>query len=191
MVGGTCGVIVVIISSAVLLQWGAANPRFAGELVFEAPPDWLPNPQNLAGNATRWIDAPRSLPTTTFTLSFQARMEDGVWGIWLRNPEDEWVIIALQGEYVTARRCASLFEILEDCPTFTEPSQGIPTYWKQFPFIQPAENTIRLDYENEQLTLRLNQEWMWDLPTDVTGQWGWWLRGTQGEWQDIRIWQAD
>ncbi len=140
---------------------------------------------------TFFFEAPHPLDGLAFTLEVSARLNENAdpfaaWGIALANDNGTWTIIGINGAgYVTARQCSQgIIVRLDTCHPLTEPSQQILTYWKPFRFIhlRGATNTIRLDFSPSQhhLTLRLNQEWMWDLPyvpADQSVHWGIWVQG--------------
>lgn len=133
-----------------------------------------------------------------FTLEVTATLPDdqlAEWGIWLDNGNQKWTLVAISGgQYVTARICPAFYSgELHDCVPFTEPNQGIRTYWKAFHHIRPNNraNTIRLHRTSARLALRLNNEWMWDIPFATTAeplQWGLWTANQHPDWEQATIW---
>lgn len=197
-----------------LLAWrlsqGAANPAYQGSL------QWTDDEFLWAGGSdeqiilpadTLFYDAPSLLKNASFTLEVSAQINQAAdpftaWGIALANNNGTWTMIGINGAgYVTARQCLqTMIPPLDSCPPLAEPTQQILTYWKPFRFIHQrgATNTIRLDFlpSRNQLTLRLNREWMWDLPyvpPDQVILWGVWIQGGPDSlsgftWDKTRVW---
>lgn len=152
--GGAWAVALGMIALAFALHSGAANPPHSEALPLNEPIQNSP---------------------FTLELSHSLSHPDDVWGIWLSVAPDERLVVALNGyAYVTARLCPMSIPLsdplLRACPPLIEPSQGIATDWKSFPHLHKAgqSNSLRLYYpaQNGQsrVELRLNEEWMWNLP---------------------------
>ncbi|MBI5930299.1 MAG: hypothetical protein HY862_13395 [Chloroflexi bacterium] len=197
-----------------LLAWrlsqGVANPPHAGSLQW-ADEEFLwaggSGEQLIPANETVFFAAPHPLNYSAFTLEISAQLSQttdpvAAWGIGLANLDGTWMMIGINGAgYVTARQCPmENIPHLDDCAPLTEPTQHILTYWKPFRFIhlRGAGNTIRVDFSPTQnrLTLRLNQEWMWDLPYTPTGgavNWGVWIENGPNlpsglPWGKTQVW---
>ncbi|MCQ3933194.1 MAG: hypothetical protein DPW16_22320 [Chloroflexi bacterium] len=196
--------------SAWRLSQGDANPAHQGSLQW-ADEEFLwaggSDEQIILPADTLFYDAPYLLKNAFFTLEVSAQINQAAdpftaWGIALANNNGTWTMIGINGAgYVTARQCPqAMIPHLDSCPPLTEPTQQISTYWKPFRFIRRrgATNTIRLDFSptHKQLTLRLNREWMWDLPYRPTDQgvlWGVWIQGGPDSWSSFtwdktRVW---
>ncbi|MCI0712450.1 MAG: hypothetical protein L0154_20005 [Chloroflexi bacterium] len=175
-----CGLI--FLSSLVLWQ-GTANP---------------PREDNIFWQSDDLSALPEISTSNHFTLEVTATLPDdqlAEWGIWLDNGNQTWTLVAINGgQYVTARICPAFYTgKLHDCDPFTEPNQRILTYWKAFHHIHRGgeTNTIRLHRTNAHLALRLNNEWMWDIPFEATAerlQWGLWTGEQYPEWEQATIW---
>ena len=175
-----CGLIVL---SSLILWQGAADPPREDEVFWQS--------QDLS-------TLPEISTPDHFTLEVTATLPDdqlAEWGIWLDNGNQTWTLVAINGgQYVTARTCPALYTgELRNCEPFTEPNQGIMTYWKAFHHLRPGSeaNTIRLHRINGHLALRLNNEWMWDIPFATTAeclQWGLWTANQQPEWGQATVW---
>jgi hypothetical protein len=174
----------LILLSSLILWKGAADSPHAKEVFWQSD-DLLTLP---------------AIPAQShFTVEVTATFPDdqlAEWGIWLDNGNGTWTVVAINGgQYVTARTCpANHTGDLYECVPFTEPNQDILTYWKAFHHIRPGgeANTIRLHRDDAHLALRLNNEWMWDIPyarsTDQL-KWGLWSGGNQHpQWQQATIW---
>lgn len=182
--------------AAWILSRGAADPispdlslRSDTALIWAGGNDF----QSLAADQTLIFTSPELLSLTEFSVNARAMVTSdsdtiSAWGIWLQDADGKWLIVAINGAgYVTARLCPAEYHgLLETCDPLQEPSQKIFTFWKTFRFILPSGeiNTIHLEYapQNWQdgLTLRLNAEWMWDIPfqlSDDSVTWGLWARG--------------
>lgn len=197
-----------------LLAWrlsqGAANPAPQG-LLQRADEKFLwtggNHEQIIPPDETRFFAAPFPLENAAFTLEVSAQTGQSAdplmaWGVALTNDDGTWTMIGINGAgYVTARQCPqTTIPRLDECPPLIEPTQHILTYWKPFRFIhlRGVTNTLRLDFSPTQnrLTLRLNREWMWDLPYAPTHQdvyWGVWIQGgpdllSAFTWGKIQVW---
>ncbi len=212
LVFGTLLSILVVGGTALLLGLGVGNPKRAANLIWiDDQLRWAAGPQPLTidSDQTLIFTSPELLPLQTFSLEITAKIEEGsddlvAWGIWIEISNGNWLIIAINGaQFVTARECAAYFLAkLETCPPLLEPNQQIQTVWKTFHHIRPIGQTnhIQLDYLPNQwthgLTLRLNDEWMWDIPyipPNTKPQWGIWLQGSEKSskirWINTKIWQ--
>lgn len=172
----TLSLVSILIGGAVLLSNGLADPPRADHLIIDES-------HNIEAG---WNPNSRLIQSRIFTLEGVAALGNfaGEWGIWVQDMDGGRVVAAINGYgFVTARRCAPDTLNLTDCPTLTEPTQGVATRWIAFPHLQdaPAENRLRLHYPAataaSALELRLNNEWMWDIPLDL-GEgaiiWGLW-----------------
>lgn len=189
------------------LSQGAADADRIGTLQWtDTRLEWT---QALPPENSQFFEAPSFLNRDGFTLEVSAELDPtadslDAWGIWFQNQSGGWTVIAINGAgYVTARQCLPQdMRRLDLCDPLTEPTQQILTYWKAFRFIRPAGemNTMRVDYRQDdlQLTLRLNREWMWDIPYQPATnsiQWGLWAQGTteindSPRWSKIQVWEA-
>jgi hypothetical protein len=200
--------------AALMLAHGAADPPRAGALewsdhamVWAGGAEWQP----LAASQSLIFTSPHPLPGGGFTLDIQATLADAsdpmaAWGVWLETGDGSRTIIAINGaQYVTARRCPRQVQVpLETCNPLIEPTQRIQTVWKVFRHIHPRgePNTLRLDSQPQRwsggVTLRLNHEWMWDIPYSPPPEspmWGLWARGGPAtaaylRWIQVEIWAA-
>ena len=173
----------LITAGAFVLWLGAANPPREATVFWQS--DDLTSLPEIPSN-------------DNFTLEVTAILPDeqlAEWGIWLDNGNGIWTLVAINGgQYVTARICPTDYSgELDECMPFTEPNQGILTYWKAFHHIQPGgkANTIRLHYTGVLLELRLNNEWMWDIPFEALSehlQWGLWTGDSPPQWEQGIIW---
>lgn len=166
--------------------------------------DWVKD-QSRPSQNMQFFEAPHSLNSTGFSVEVFAQLNadsdpSAAWGIWFKNQSGVWLIVAINGAgYVTARECPTQdMPRLDLCAPLTEPTQQILTYWKVFRFIRPRGemNTVRVDYQADdlQVTLRLNHEWMWDIPyqpTTNTIQWGLWVQAKSNlQWSKIQGWKT-
>lgn len=213
LVTGTVLSIIAIGSAVWLLKSGIADPPRAANLIWTDDEfKWLDqnNPLSIDPNQSYSFTAPHPLSNHAFSLEIVARIEatsnDWItWGIWLPTIDNNWLIIAINAsQFVTARRCPPNFDgRLETCQPLIEPTQQIRTVWKSFHHLHPSGqiNHIHLDYLPtvwaDGLTLRLNDEWMWDIPynpPDTNLQWGIWVHsGPESSasihWINAQIWQ--
>lgn len=209
IMGGTGLLLSVMALGALALANGAGDPPRASRTVLYDPTrDALVSGIiALDPNEQLW-EVGLSLPADAFSLEASARLTSDsdpstAWGVWFEDAEGQRVVIAISAEgssgYVTARRCTAPELPLEDCEALIEPNQHIKTHWKQSPFLKPvgSTNLIRLDYLPERwgggVSLRLNHEWMWDIPLTWGDEWGLWVRGGRNrestlEWQSLKLW---
>lgn len=210
---GTVLSILVVSGSALLLGLGVGNPKRTSNLIWiDDQLSWAegPKPLTIDNDQTLIFTSPELLPLQTFSLEITGKIEEEsddlvAWGIWIETSRHDWLIIAINGaQFVTARLCPTHTSAkLETCQPLLEPNQQIQTVWKTFHHIRPIGQTnhIQLDYLPDQwthgLTLRLNDEWMWDIPytaPTTQPQWGIWMRGGSEEsskirWINTKIWQ--
>jgi hypothetical protein len=213
LVVGTLLGLVAIAMAAWILGKGISNPPRAANLIWtDQQLAWAGavDPLSIAQDQTRIFTAPETLPNRPFSVEIEGRIENPsdelvTWGIWLETNENDWLIVAISGvQFVTARHCPINFHgHLETCQPLIEPNQQIRTLWKTFHHIRPIgqPNHIHLDYLPTEwadgLTLRLNDEWMWDIPyipPDSKLQWGIWVQGGPESpsaiyWINAQIWQ--
>lgn len=188
VVGGTLLSLGVIGSGAWLLYQGSANPPtlLISPHWQDTALEWGP-PTTLLPNTLVTATSPYALTNADTIIEAKAVLHDdplAVWGIWLQTDSGDYLVVGINGsQYVTTRRCSTLDSPqIETCPPTTEPTQRILTYWKTYHHLRPLPqaNTIQLQHQGTLLVLRLNQEWMWDIPYSAPAnaiEWGLWTRG--------------
>jgi hypothetical protein len=195
---GIALVIIIIVSGAILLARGAANPPVAGPVVWEDPnAAWTVTLE--AGRGAWWLfmEPESRLPAGDFTAEVQARFSadsdpSAAWGVWILSPDDSTVLYAISGEgYVTTRRCPpnqNPETDIEACPALRPEWR-----WMPYPRVLPPgqRNTITLHREpSGDIRFRLNGEILGAAPVDRDGAWGVWARGGRDEAALITFEQA-
>lgn len=197
------GVVAVLLAVlSILLLAGVADPPHADQLLMSRAFLGVATPA--VTEIFQVYPSYYDLPARGFTLEAIAVHQQAslAWGLWLKT-DSHFLLVGISTEgshgYVTARLCPELSANFEACPTLSEPNQGIQTGWKEAIFLKPSEqNEIYLHYEPERgvLVLRLNREWMWDLPFLAPPQveWGRWQRAdldtgiNELNWLLLRVW---
>ncbi len=197
-------------ASAWVLSNGAADPPRAPALIWDDMTlTWAGGTASQTITRSTAVTSAQALPAKLFSLEAQALLTSAsdplaAWGVWLEDAAGNRLMVAINGaQYVTARVCPkNLPDDLDSCAPLQEPNQHIRTVWKTFHLIHPRgqSNRIRLEYLPEDWTgglrLRLNSEWMWDLPFHPpSGRVTWGLWGQPGpeagasiRWTRVQIW---
>lgn len=140
------------------------------------------------------------LPQPEFTVELVATIPldadaNREWGIWLKDNDDQWTIIAINGgQYITARQCPTEFSgNLLDCTPFTATQP--PTYWRRFHHIKPngQTNHLRVNFLKDDgvqgLGVWVNGEWVYAVPftpANSFSRWGRWQPNPIGLGWDVK-----
>lgn len=186
LVSGTLLSIVGFGIATWLLKQGIADPTQSNDIYWQDDNmPWAQGIGQLLPDHAHHTRSPVTLPNM-FMLQVEAVFDGEAdllanWGVWIEVDGNWWLIVALNNiRHVTARMCpADYTENLIDCIPLLEPNQHINTVWKTYHHIHPAgqPNQIQLACQHGLLSLRLNGEWMWDLPVIPGEQWGLWAQG--------------
>lgn len=195
MLGIGCGLVLLIPLSAIALGLGLADPPQAEQLLY----DYRANqdPFNALDLSNPILTFPESIQAESFTIEMSARLHPesdfyAAWGVWLESAENYRLILINGTGYVTALSCPALEMALDDCALPPDAA----TQWRYFHFLRPLGevNQIYLHYDPERpnlLSLRLNREWMWDVPYTLPPEglrWGVWRDASAWSFERLRLW---
>ena len=156
---------------AVALLIGAADPPRAAILVLNLNSADSLTPAGSSGDV-RLLALPADL-TPPFTIEMEASNSGAggsAWGVWLRDGATVYpMLIDTQGYVLSA-------------------TETTPLQHQQFPFIQPNDNRLYVNFDGGSAVFRINEEVFTTLPLDAIQAGGLALYGAPNlDWKSIKV----
>jgi hypothetical protein len=156
-----------------LISAGVFDPQPLGDFATQLPVESLS--VESGGSQLHWLDT--SPPAAPFSLHLTAAPQSGEsnigYGLALGDETDYWVAAVSPLGYVTLSHCQLT---IVNCQLSID--QPLP--WQPWPHVRPDANEIWLDVAGDELTVRVNREFLWQGEIEVGGRVGVWLESYGG-----------
>jgi hypothetical protein len=164
-----------------LISAGVFDPQPPGDFVTGLPVETL---SVAAGNSRlQWLDTP--LPAGRYSFHLTAALQSGEqdigYGLALGDERRYLVAAVSPLGYVTIANHESansnLLRVAYFVPSLNRQygTGNTPLPWQPWPHVRPETNEIWLDVAGDQLTVRVNREWLWQGTVETSGRVGLWL----------------
>lgn len=158
-----------------LISAGVFDPKPLGDAVISLPVESLT--VESGGNRLHWLDTP--LPPPPYSLQLTAAPTSGEqdigYGLALGD-EANYVVAAVSPlGYITLSSCSLT---IDDCQLTIDNFSPLP--WQTWPHVRPDVNEIWLDVDGDELTVRVNREFLWQGEIQLDGRIGLWLESYGG-----------